>query len=263
MAKAANPDVLIVRHGLREFPEVVRAADLLRADRDLVAGKCLHLWGHVARHGDDGLLGGADRAFVDSLVGLPGFAEALASVGWLDFDLTGCQVLGWEKYLGVEAVRRSVEAWLKLHPRRVGKARSPDDPDFDDFWAEYPLKKARLEALKVWRKISPDEATRVKIMAALREEKKSHQWTKERGKYVPHATTWLNGERWKDERGQSPAAPEAATPGRVAAPAGKYAHLSQAPSLGSTTPSVAAPQGQEGGLDRPDGQGNLPGFGEG
>ena len=33
--------------------------------------------------------------------------------------------------------------------------------------------------------------------------KKSKEWKKENGKYIPHPTTWLNQKRWEDELNDS------------------------------------------------------------
>ena len=37
------------------------------------------------------------------------------------------------------------------------------------------------------------------IINALIAQKKTEQWTRDGGKYIPHASTWLNQERWNDE----------------------------------------------------------------
>lgn len=67
---------------------------------------------------------------------------------------------------------------------------------FDDFWALYPKRVARKDAERAWRKI--DAAIYPHILERL------YHWRRawlERGElqYVPHAATWLNGERWEDE----------------------------------------------------------------
>ena len=35
-------------------------------------------------------------------------------------------------------------------------------------------------------------------MSALELQKQSEQWLKEKGRFVPNPSTWLNGERWED-----------------------------------------------------------------
>lgn len=85
---------------------------------------------------------------------------------------------------------------------------TPDDPEakpgiqemrFNEFWAEYPNKKAKKDAQKAWKKIKPTEVLFGKIMTAVRASKESVEWTKENGRYIPHPATWLNGGRWDDE----------------------------------------------------------------
>jgi hypothetical protein len=37
------------------------------------------------------------------------------------------------------------------------------------------------------------------MLQALEKQKRSEQWQKDNGKFIPHAATWLNGKRWEDE----------------------------------------------------------------
>ena len=36
------------------------------------------------------------------------------------------------------------------------------------------------------------------IMAAVAKQAQSDDWRGDGGKYIPHAATWINGERWND-----------------------------------------------------------------
>jgi hypothetical protein len=69
---------------------------------------------------------------------------------------------------------------------------------FDEFWALYPNKKAKQDAIKAWGKIKPDEALFSSIMDAVREQLQSEDWRKENGRFIPHPATWLNSGRWDD-----------------------------------------------------------------
>ena len=69
---------------------------------------------------------------------------------------------------------------------------------FDEFWALYPNKKAKRDAIKAWGKIKPDEALFTRIMDAVREQLQSEDWRKENGRFIPHPATWLNSGRWED-----------------------------------------------------------------
>lgn len=54
-------------------------------------------------------------------------------------------------------------------------------------------------AVRAWDKLKPDlELCRV-MLAALKRDKQSLQWTKDNGQYIPHFSTWLNQRRWEDE----------------------------------------------------------------
>lgn len=70
---------------------------------------------------------------------------------------------------------------------------------FERFWSAYPNKKAKDKARHAWEKLKADAALTEVIMAALEKQKKSRQWTKDNGEYIPHPATWLNGRRWEDQ----------------------------------------------------------------
>jgi len=78
------------------------------------------------------------------------------------------------------------------------------DGDFLAFWAEYPRKvgkkKARTAFLRLGRSLLPE------ILDCLGRHKASKDWTKDDGEYIPHPTTWINGERWTDEVREDPRA---------------------------------------------------------
>lgn len=71
--------------------------------------------------------------------------------------------------------------------------------DFDEFWAVYPRKAGKKAAQKVWMKLKPSPMLGLIIQADLAKRIFSAQWTKQGGQFVPHASTYLNGERWEDE----------------------------------------------------------------
>jgi hypothetical protein len=70
---------------------------------------------------------------------------------------------------------------------------------FNDFWKEYPKKRDKQKSLKAWKRINPDNELQEVIIAALQKQKKSSDWLKESGQYIPYPSTWLNNERWNDE----------------------------------------------------------------
>lgn len=74
-----------------------------------------------------------------------------------------------------------------------------ENDGFEKFWIEYPRKTARATALKSWKKIKPDAEMQETILSALEQHKKTEQWTRDKGQFIPHPATWLNQCRWQDE----------------------------------------------------------------
>ncbi len=71
---------------------------------------------------------------------------------------------------------------------------------FNEFWVLFPRKVARKAAEKAWKKAATSEAVKDAIMAGLKRQLAA--WGilgPATMKYVPHAATWLNQERWNDE----------------------------------------------------------------
>ncbi len=70
---------------------------------------------------------------------------------------------------------------------------------FNQFWFEYPKKKAKLAAMRVWARLKPDEELFDEIMWGLRRARASMEWKREGGRFIPHPATFLNQGRWEDE----------------------------------------------------------------
>ena len=89
------------------------------------------------------------------------------------------------------------------------KRMTYDDPGFQAFWSVYPKKEAKVLALKAFEKINPDRVLLSQIIGAIEERRKTEQWQKDSGQFIPNPATWLNNRRWEDEleplTGPSPA----------------------------------------------------------
>jgi hypothetical protein len=70
---------------------------------------------------------------------------------------------------------------------------------FDHFWRAYPKKKSKSDAVKAWNKLKIDNLLYTLIMNKLEDAKKSHDWTKDNGQFIPYPATWLNKKMWEDE----------------------------------------------------------------
>jgi len=81
---------------------------------------------------------------------------------------------------------------------------------FDTFWEAYPKKRAKGKTEIAFKKINPDEQLLSVILEAIGKAKKSIDWQKDAGQYIPYPASWLNGKRWEDEIQENPK-PKAST----------------------------------------------------
>ncbi len=70
--------------------------------------------------------------------------------------------------------------------------------DFDKFWAAYPRKVAKAEARKAWAQTASIRPDTDSLIKAVLSHCRTEQWMKSNGAFIPHAATWLRGERWED-----------------------------------------------------------------
>lgn len=70
---------------------------------------------------------------------------------------------------------------------------------FEEFWSHYPKKRSKQKAWQAWKKIEPDEQLVATMIATIKRAKTSAEWKKEKGKYIPYPSTWLNAHGWLDE----------------------------------------------------------------
>jgi hypothetical protein len=83
----------------------------------------------------------------------------------------------------------------KIREDKISKDK-PMNEGFEDFWKSYPKKVNKKEAITAFKKVSIPLDT---ILKAIEKQKKSDQWLKDNGQFIPYPSTWLNQERWNDE----------------------------------------------------------------
>jgi hypothetical protein len=69
---------------------------------------------------------------------------------------------------------------------------------FQRFWLAYPHKVSKPAAARAWERLKADDALTDAIVAAVQRDARSSQWLTNRGQFIPHPATWLNGRRWED-----------------------------------------------------------------
>lgn len=68
--------------------------------------------------------------------------------------------------------------------------------EFATWWKAYPRHEARVEALKVWKRKRIPTGTLPTMLAKLDAQRGSSKWQEG---FIPHASTYLNQERWNDD----------------------------------------------------------------
>ena len=87
----------------------------------------------------------------------------------------------------------------KVKETKVKEIHTHLSNSFNSFWESYPKKKSKGDAEKAFAKINPDEKLMAAMLAKIERGKKSEDWQKDNGKYIPHPATWLRAKGWDDE----------------------------------------------------------------
>ncbi len=145
--------------------------------------------GDIAQAGAQNCPGGQDS---------PGGVGGIAQGGWAESPRGGGQQ---SPPLEEPVVEPTVEPTVEK-PKRAREALDLL-PGFDEFWALYGKRTAKVEAKKAWgrRVLTPE--LRETIMAALTQQTEWRAKAKECGVWFsdwPNGATWINGERWADEK---------------------------------------------------------------
>ncbi len=88
---------------------------------------------------------------------------------------------------------------LELNNREIPVKEPLSLKPFELFWNYYPKKKNKGDAEKAWLKIKPSIELQQKITQKLDLLKKSEDWMKDGGKWIPYPASWLNAKGWEDQ----------------------------------------------------------------
>ena len=84
------------------------------------------------------------------------------------------------------------------------RERKQLDADWSAWWAAYPRKRGKGQALRAYR-TARKKATAEELLTAISQQSKS--LTARGAEYCPYPATWLNGERWTDQPDPTSRAP--------------------------------------------------------
>ncbi len=121
----AMPDWIKVVHEVPDKPEVHQVAELLGVSAEDVVGRLIRLWVWADQQGigEDGRVG-VGFSVIDSIVRMPGFAEALVVGGWMQDDGGSLRRGGHGEQNGDIAKRRASAAERQARRREsIAEAR--------------------------------------------------------------------------------------------------------------------------------------------
>jgi hypothetical protein len=105
----------------------------------------------------------------------------------------------WENYDSSDLINRQVNTDQPSNTDiNTDTIVRQGNPLFEQFWKAYPKKTNKAFARKVFDKLKVDQELLTKMVQALNAQIKTI-WKDKDPQYIPHPSTWLNGERWEDE----------------------------------------------------------------
>jgi hypothetical protein len=116
-------------------------------------------------------------------------------------------IVNWKKYQGKETdeLTSHITNGQQTDNKRITTTKEYKNNKniyskyFYDFWKAYPKKQAFKRTEGVFRGLKVDEGLMGVILSAISRQKKTEQWSKDNGKWIPMPFKWLADERWKDE----------------------------------------------------------------
>ncbi len=106
----------------------------------------------------------------------------------------------------LRAFKKEIGSWYLIKKRAAYSMVPETDPQFCRFWDVYPRRASKKDARKAWAKLNPSPALVEQIISALAWQVPAYHWDAESADYAPYPASWLNAERWTDERRQAPRA---------------------------------------------------------
>jgi hypothetical protein len=219
-------DWIKMRKSLPADPRVVRISSALKADRLRTIGGLMSAWCLLDEQTEDGKLEGYTPEIFDEIIGFPGLARAMASVGWMEIGDGFIAAPRFDEHNGQSAKRRAQDSFRKMSARKADKSPHekqtncglekrreeknilPLSPKgelsefLESVWKAGPIQsrtrssKRQLES--AWKK-TPNKPEESEVLRVLGLWVKSHAWTKDNCEFVPGIHRWIQNRQWENE----------------------------------------------------------------
>jgi hypothetical protein len=87
----------------------------------------------------------------------------------------------------------------KTRSREVKNKEITYSVEFELFWKTYPKRTGKIKALEAWNKYNGSRPPIEIIIRKIEELKKTDQWSRDNGQYIPNPASWINRGGWDDE----------------------------------------------------------------
>jgi hypothetical protein len=95
----------------------------------------------------------------------------------------------------------SAHAGRKGRKGKEGNSGTKEKPEYSEdflkFWDAYPNKSSKAKANESWLKIKPSIE---QVLSTLSWQVKTSKWLEKNGEFIPMASTYINQQRWLDEK---------------------------------------------------------------
>mgnify|MGYP003441202970 FL=1 len=118
-------DWIKMRGNLWDDPRVSALVDATDSSEAAVVGALYWLWASADQHSEDGVMPGLSVRQIDRKTGVPGFAAALETIGWIEVLDAGSRIGRCDEHNGQSAKRRGEDAKRKAAVRN-GSAPKAD-----------------------------------------------------------------------------------------------------------------------------------------
>lgn len=143
-------DWIKITKALPDKPEVWAIAEKLNLDPDAVVGKLLRVWSWFDDQSENGNALSVTRMLLDRQVGVVGFCDALAGVGWLDIEQDYIAIPNFDRHNSETAKSRALAALraAKLRKKKQIAALELQDSNGDSVTGLLPEKRREEKSIK-------------------------------------------------------------------------------------------------------------------